>query len=72
MVYWAALLAVLAWRPLVEYWRITTSPTGHGTMQFSYGGDLLPVALWIAGPPLALFLFWLATRSPVERESVNQ
>ena len=37
MVYWAALLAVAAWRPLVEYWRISRSATGRPI--------LLPVAL---------------------------
>lgn len=62
MVYWVALLAVVAWRPVAEYWRISRSATGHGTVNYSYSGGLLPLALWIAGPPLAMFLIWVATR----------
>jgi hypothetical protein len=63
--YWLALLAVVAGRPLLEYWRISRSASKHGTVGFSYSGGLLPLALWIAGPPLVLFLLWLATRSRV-------
>ena len=65
--YWTALLAVVAWRPLVEYWRISHSASGHGTVNAGYSGGMLPLALWIAGPPLALFVIWLATRSRVPR-----
>ncbi len=64
--YWIALLAVVAWRPLVEYWRISRSPTGHGSVGFGYSGGTLPLALWIAGPPLVLFVLWLATRTRVD------
>jgi hypothetical protein len=71
-VYWVALLAVAGWRPVVEYWRISHSATKHGTVNFTYSGGMLPLALWIAGPPLALFVVWLVTRSrtpeTVERE----
>ena len=74
VVYWAALLAVIAWRPLLEYWRISRSATKHGTVSVGYSGGMLPMALWIAGPPLVMFLIWLATRSrapeSVEREQV--
>jgi hypothetical protein len=70
--YWAALLAVVASRPLMEYWRITRSPSGHGSMQDSYSGGALPLALWIAGPPLALFVNWLATRSRVPEQRVGE
>lgn len=71
--YWLALLAFVAWRPLVEYWRITRSPSGHGSVGLTYSGGALPAALWIAGPPLLIFLVWLATRSrDVEREPVRQ
>jgi hypothetical protein len=63
MAYWVALLAVVAWRPLTEYWRISRSPSGHGSVNYTYSGGLLPLALWIAGPPLVLFVLWLATRS---------
>lgn len=72
VVYWAALLAVVAWHPFVEYWRISHSATGHGNVSYSYSGGLLPLALWIGGPPLALFLMWLATRTRVDQESVKQ
>src|SRR5258708_6991975 len=61
--YWLVLLAAVAWRPFLEYWRISRSPTGHGTVGANYSGGMLPLALWIAGPPLVLFLLWLATRS---------
>ena len=61
--YWAGLLAAVAWRPLMEYWRITRSPSGHGSMRYTYSGGGLSLVLWIAGPPLLLFALWLATRS---------
>jgi len=68
-----ALLAFVAWRPLVEYWRITRSPGGHGTVGLTYSGGALQAALWIAGPPLLIFIAWLATRSRnVERERVRE
>jgi hypothetical protein len=72
--YWAALLAVTAWRPLVEYWRISRSPSGHGTVSYGYSGGLLPLALWIAGPPLLMFAVWVATRSrsPMRETAVNR
>lgn len=60
--YWVALLGVVAWRPLVEYWRITRSASGHGTVGYTYSGGMLALALWIAGPPLLVFLVWLTTR----------
>jgi hypothetical protein len=74
LAYWVALLAVVAWRPLLEYWRITSSPTGHGSVGYTYSGSMLSLALWIAGPPLALFVMWLATRTrvPDDRESVSR
>jgi hypothetical protein len=71
-VYWVGLLATVAWRPLLGYWRIARSAEGHGTVGYTYSGGMLPLALWIAGPPLLLFLLWLATRSRVEHaETVN-
>jgi hypothetical protein len=71
--YWFGLLAFVAWRPLVEYWRITRSPSGHGSVGFTYSGGALQAALWIAGPPLVIFLAWLATRSRgVERAPVRE
>ena len=71
MAYWVALLAVVAWRPLTEYWRISRS-NGHGTVGYSYSGGLLPLALWIAGPPLVMFVVWVATRERHgERFTVN-
>jgi hypothetical protein len=67
--YWLALLGVVAWRPLLEYWRITRSPTGHGTVRYVYSGDMLAMALWIAGPPLVLFVAWTVTRSRAPERS---
>ena len=69
LVYWAGLLAVSAWRPLLEYWRITRSPSGHGSVSYSFQGTALSLALWIAAPPLLLFLVWLATRTREPRQS---
>jgi hypothetical protein len=69
VVYWVGLLAVVAWRPLMEYWRITRSPSGHGSVGYTYSGGLLPLTLWIAGPPLVLFAIWLATRTGVPEKS---
>ena len=60
--YWVGLLAVVAARPLMEYWRITRSAGGHGSLKYTFEGDILVPSLWIAGPPLVLFLVWLATR----------
>ena len=62
--YWAGLLAVVASRPLLEYWRLKRS-SGHGTINYTFEGDMLAPSLWIAGPPLVLFVIWLATRSRV-------
>jgi hypothetical protein len=71
--YWIALLAVTAWRPLLEYWRISRSPTGHGSVAYTYSGGMLALALWIAGPPLLLFVVWVATRDRVpEPERVEE
>ena len=60
--YWAGLLAVVASRPLFDYWRIVRSG-GHGTVNYTFDGEMLGPSLWIAGPPLVLFMIWLATRS---------
>ena len=71
--YWFALLAFVTWRPLVEYWRITRSPGGHGTVGLTYSGGALQAALWIAGPALLIFLAWLGTRTRhVARERVRE
>jgi hypothetical protein len=71
-VYWLALLAFVAWRPLLEFWRITRSADGHGTVGYTYSGGALQAALWIAGPPLLIFVAWLATRTrDVERDRVS-
>jgi hypothetical protein len=72
LVYWAVLLLVVAWRPLMEYWRIRMSPSGHGSVGYSYSGGLIVPALWIAGPPLILFGLWLATRRRMPDERVRQ
>lgn len=67
--YWILLFGYIAWRPLLEYWRITRSPSGHGSVGYSYSGSMLRAALWIAGPPLALFVLWLVTRTREPRRS---
>jgi hypothetical protein len=60
--YWIALLAVVFWRPLYQLWRASRGPATHATVGFTYSGSALALALWIAGPPLLLFLLWVATR----------
>ena len=70
--YWVALLAAVAWRPLLEYWRITRSPTGHGSVGYTYSGGPLQLALWIAGPPLVLFVLWLATRTRADERTAGE
>ena len=72
--YWVVLLAAVAWRPLVDYWRISRSPSGHGSVGVTYTGGMLPLVLWIAGPPLVLFFLWLGTRSRATpgRETVQR
>jgi len=62
VVYWAGLLAVVAGRPLWRYWQLQLG-SEHGTVGFSYTGSATRLALWIAGPPLLLFLLWLVARS---------
>lgn len=72
--YWIVLLAAVAWRPLLDYWRISRSPSGHGSVNVTYAGGMLPLVLWIAGPPLLVFLLWLGTRSRAtpDRETVRR
>jgi hypothetical protein len=53
-------------RAILEYWRITRSASGHGSVNVSFSGDLLHGALWIAGPPLLIFVVWLATPTRTE------
>lgn len=38
-----------------------------GSVSVGYSGSALSLALWIAGPPLLLFLAWLAFGSRKER-----
>jgi hypothetical protein len=68
LVYWAVLLAVVAGRPLWRYWQLQRGDS-HGTVSLTYAGSMSAVALWIAGPPLILFLVWLATRSRARAEN---
>ena len=61
VVYWGILLLVFAWRQLWRFVRLQLSDQ-HGSVNLSYSGSLLSLALWVAGPPLLLFVVWLATR----------
>jgi hypothetical protein len=71
IVYWAVLLGVVTWRPLWRYIQIQGS-NGHGEVSLSYSGGVLPIVLWIAGPPLILFIVWFFSRSRSrEREGVK-
>jgi hypothetical protein len=45
----------------MEYWRIMTT-TKKGEVSLSFSGSLTTAALWIAGPPLLLWLAWLVSR----------
>lgn len=62
VLYWIVLLLVAAWRPLVEFLRLQLTGA-HGSVSFSFDGSMLSLALWVAGPPLLLFLAWLPFRS---------
>lgn len=62
LAYWAGLLAVVGWRPLTEYWRLQRADA-HGEVSLAYSGSLLTLSLWVAGPPLLLFLVWLGARA---------
>jgi hypothetical protein len=59
IVYWILLLLGAAARPLLEYWRIQRT-NGHGNVSFSL--DLAHAAMWIAIPPLVLFVLWMLAR----------
>ena len=66
IVYWILLLLVSAGRPLLRIWQLKRS-NAHGAVNISYSGSPLQAALWLAGPPLLLFLLWLATRTRAPR-----
>jgi hypothetical protein len=65
--YWILLFAFAAGRPLLRIWQLSRSNT-HGSAGISYSGSALAAALWIAGPPLLLFVLWLATRTRAPRQ----
>ena len=73
IVYWGLLLLVVAWRPLWRYIQLQGADR-HGEVSLSYSGGFLPIVLWIAGPPLLLFVVWFLARSRVrdtEKEEVR-
>jgi hypothetical protein len=61
IVYWILLLLVVAWTPLTEYVRIMTT-TKKGEVSVHFSGSPTALALWIAGPPLLIWLAWLVSR----------
>ena len=61
-VYWAVLLGVVAWRPVLDYWRLQRTDA-LGQVSLSFDGSFLSLVLWFAGPPLLLFVAWLILRS---------
>ena len=63
VLYWLGLLLYAIWPKLREVYRL--AKTGeHGSVSLSLDGDFLPIALWIAGPPLLMAALWIATRPP--------
>lgn len=71
LAYWAGLIVVAGWRPLWQYWQIQRS-NGRGTVSASYSGGLLSLALWVAGPPLLLFIAWFFARSRARAEQSKE
>ena len=61
LAYWVLLIIVSARRPLLEYWRLRRSGA-HGTVSWSFSGGMMELALWVVGPPLLIWIVWLATR----------
>ena len=57
MVYWLALLALQLWPVAVQWWRIRGQE--HGTLSYSFGGDLTTGIAWLTIPPLLMALVWL-------------
>jgi hypothetical protein len=79
--YWIVLALVTLRPAIAAFWRLTSDPDGHGTVDASVGDGILSlsvkdpggvvwqgsasvmsIVLWFAGPPLLLFLLWLAVR----------
>jgi hypothetical protein len=57
VVYWVALLALQLWPVAVQWWRIRGQE--HGTVSYSFGGDLTTGIAWLTIPPLLMALVWL-------------
>jgi hypothetical protein len=58
--YWVVLLLVSLREPIRKYIDIQRSG-GAGSVSASVSGDAMTL-LWIVGPPLLLFVLWLAAR----------
>ena len=65
VLYWVGLLGVLAVKPFWQYLQFRRAGES-GSVSAGYSGSALSLALWIAGPPLLLFLAWLAFGSRKE------
>ncbi|HVZ49540.1 MAG TPA: hypothetical protein VG916_12205 [Gemmatimonadaceae bacterium] len=52
----------------VSDWVANLSVTRNGTPVWNGSVSLLAIALWAAGPPLALWLAWIANRPPLRHD----
>ena len=59
--YWIGLLAVIAAPAFFEWWRLQRTD-GHGSVSVVVDAGAVEMALWIAGPPLIVFVLWLLAR----------
>ena len=44
-------------------WVLKLTVNAGGTETYTASAHVLPISLWVAGPPLALFALWLRARS---------
>ncbi|HEX6059965.1 MAG TPA: hypothetical protein VFZ11_13225 [Gemmatimonadaceae bacterium] len=59
--YWIGLIAVVAAPAFLEWWRLQRTGA-HGSVSVTVDAGAVEMALWIAGPPLLVFVLWLLAR----------
>jgi hypothetical protein len=59
--YWIGLFAVIAAPAFLEWWRLQRTGA-HGRVSVVVDAGAVEMALWIAGPPLVVFVLWLLAR----------